>query len=97
MKIFIPLLVLFFLLILTQTCERRIPGQSQLGKLERIEISDVTGIPQEYGILISVTPVIDYPGFVQLWFQDSLGTIRMVRVGFTENKVYNEALVIPRY
>jgi hypothetical protein len=66
------------------------------GKLAKIQLSELTGIPLEYGTLISVTAHAQYEGWAQLWFVDSLQTIRMVRVQFHANQIHDSVLVIPR-
>ena len=92
------LIILLFIsfLLVTGGCQRIVPDEVEMGQLERINIADVSTIPATYGKLVSATSVPSYPNIIQLWFEDSLGTIRMVRVGFQENRVYEEVLIINR-
>ena len=92
-------LTILFLLILmpiffTYSCQR--VSTSTEGKLKSIILSDLKGIPLEYGSLISVTTHASYPGWAQLWFEDDDRTIRLVRIGFGEDRVHEKVLVIPR-
>jgi hypothetical protein len=67
-----------------------------MGKLERVKLSSIDAIPAEFGKLIDITSLSEYPRIMQLWFEDSTGTIRVVRVSMQLNKIYEEALIIPR-
>lgn len=53
-------------------------------------------IPAEYGRLVAVTSVPEYPGWFQLWFEDTTGTIRMARIHVTQNQILRDVEVIPR-
>lgn len=53
-------------------------------------------IPSGYGNLVSVSSAADSPDFVQLWFQDENGTIRMVRYSIRANRFLTVSYVIPR-
>jgi len=59
-------------------------------------LSDLKSIPMEYGTLISVTTMTEYPNWVQMWFQDSQGVIRMVRVQVLANLMHTDVKVITR-
>ena len=93
-------LLFSFLLIFTFTiiisCESKIKELPEPGKLEKIQITDLSGIPLEYGKLINVTTHATYEGWSQLWFEDENNIIRMVRVQFHENRIHEMVLVIPR-
>jgi hypothetical protein len=76
---------------------RRISPASE-GELKRIKVTDLKGIPAEYGSLIAVTTTeAAAPGWAQLWFEDDAKTIRIVRVKYTENRIAEDVIVIPRY
>ena len=78
------------------SCRRISPGLE--GELKRINVSDLRGIPAEFGSLIAVTTTAAAsPGWAQLWFQDDEKTIRMVRVKYTENRIAEDVIIIPRY
>ena len=59
-------------------------------------LSELKGIPAEYGALISVTNLEHYPNWFQLWFQDEEGTIRMVRVQIFSGQMHQDVKVLPR-
>ncbi len=87
----IPLLILIFMI---SSCQR--VSSPLVGELQELKLSNLKGIPLEYGSLISVTTHAAWPGWAQLWFEDDDRTIRVVRVGFLNNKVHETVLVIPR-
>jgi hypothetical protein len=91
--IFILILLFSFLVI---SCESRINERSDLGKLEKLQLKDLSGIPLEYGKLINVTTHASYEGWSQLWFEDENNIIRMVRVQFHINRIHEMVLIIPR-
>jgi hypothetical protein len=70
---------------------QRVNTQPDVAKLV-----DLTSIPTSYGNLISVTSIARYPDWVQLWFQDSEGTIRIVRVMFDDNMMHKDIKTITR-
>jgi hypothetical protein len=91
------LLVLIFLISISigYSCRRISPASE--GELTRVNVSDLKGIPAEFGSLIAVTTTIGTaPGWAQLWFQDDAKTIRMVRIKYTENRIAEDVVVIPR-
>jgi len=68
------------------------------GELKRIDVQDLKGIPAEFGSLIAVTTTEEIaPGWAQLWFQDDEKTIRLAFIKYTENRIAEEVLIIPRY
>ena len=93
-KYFFVLILLFSFIIIS--CESRIKEMPDPGKLEKLQLTDLTGIPLEYGKLINVTTHAAYEGWSQLWFEDENNIIRMVRVQFHMNRIHERVLVIPR-
>lgn len=81
---------LIFLVLIAISCERTTPEVSM------DFVSELSSIPLDYGNLISVTTLPEYPNWMQLWFQDDQGTIRMVRVQFMANLIHNDVKVITR-
>lgn len=59
-------------------------------------VSNLAGLPDAYGELVSVTTAAEYPDWAQLWFVDDEGVIRMVRVQFELEQIHNDVLIIPR-
>ena len=92
------LLIVFITLtiLLIISCRRVYLVTPPPGKLTKIQLKELNGIPLEYGTLISVTTHAQYEGWAQLWFVDSLQTIRMARVQFHANQIHDSVLVIPR-
>lgn len=78
MKRVIPLLlVVLMALVWLAACEKVAdPATDSASELTQ----PLTSIPTEYGELEAVTVMPEYPGWFQLWFQDSAGTIRQVRI-----------------
>ncbi len=53
-------------------------------------------IPAQWGNLISVSSVAEYPTQVQLWFQDDKGLVRMVTYSIRSNMFGNEFVLFHR-
>jgi hypothetical protein len=92
-------LVIFALVILIISsvgffCERTVPDRVNL---ENIQLSNLKGIPLEYGSLISVTNITEYQGWVLLWFESEDKTIRLVGLDYKNNRVGETVTIIPRY
>jgi len=93
-KIF-TILILVFLSI--SNCKKmESPTLVPEGQLVKVTLTDITGISDSYGKLIAVTTHAEYKDWAQLWFEDSLQTIRMVRIQFISNQIHNQVLEIPR-
>jgi len=91
-KAALPVLLTLMAATLFLSCERLAqPADSTAEIATKLE-----SIPVEYGELEAVTSVPEYPGWFQLWFQDSTGTIRMVRIQTQQNLIHNQIEVIPR-
>jgi len=92
--------IIFLLLIFTSVflfCERIPPNNSfEAGELQKIKLTELNGIPGEFGPLFAVTAHGAYPDWAQLWFVDDQGTIRMVRVNFHEYRINEVTISIPR-
>jgi hypothetical protein len=96
MKTLCILIALVFLVITTASCERTdqpIPGA---GELDNLELTDLSGIPGEYGELVGITTHAAYKGWAQLWFEDEDKTIRVVRIESIANRMHHDVIVIPR-
>jgi hypothetical protein len=66
------------------------------GTLEMQELPSDGSIPLEYGNLISVSSLDQYPTMVQLWFQDEQGDLRMVQYSFRYNHFKKLSYLISR-
>jgi len=93
-KNFFVLMLLFSFAFIS--CESRKVEWPEQGKLEKIQLTDLSGIPLSYGKLLNVTTQADVGGWYQLWFEDENNIIRVVRVGLPGNRIHPQVLVIPR-
>ena len=84
-----PLLCLPLLLLLV-SCERLNTGAVQ------VQTVKLHSIPAKYGQLKAVTQTDGYAGWGHLWFEDSAGTITLVRVDWERREMVEEPLVITR-
>lgn len=66
------------------------------GKESSEMVSELKGIPAEYGKLVAVTTTTAYPLWAQLWFEDEQHTIRMVRVHWMHGVKHDKVITIPR-
>ena len=94
-RIFLILLFIFSCF-LTFSCQR-ISSSDSTGELQTVELTNVTGIPVDYGSLKAVTVPHDRSRWANLWFEDKNSNIRMVRVGIPDNRVHEKVTLIPRY
>ncbi len=90
---FLPVILILITGVFCKKLERPTPPPGQLSK---VQLDVLTAIPMDYGKLTAVTAHAQYEGWAQLWFVDSLQTIRMVRVQFHTNRIHEQVLVIPR-
>jgi len=86
------LFIIILLLLVSLQC-KKIDSGSEEQFSSAIALNE---IPAEYGKLIAVTTVDQYPHWAQLWFEDEQNTIRMVRVQWTQKLMHQEVLTIPR-
>ena len=92
----ICLLVLVFLFPIiscTRLDEAPPKGTVSLG-IEKLPVLD--SIPLEWGKLVSVSTTPIYDGYVQLWFQDENGKVRMVPFDIRNNRLVGIGVVVPR-
>lgn len=73
-------------------------GQPRAGEqvLATQDLKEADSIPLAWGKMISVSSVPGAQNWVQLWFQDDEGTIRMVPYNVTDNLLSSQARIIPR-
>jgi hypothetical protein len=93
--------IFFLCLIFAALCQSCEPTgtlpEKQSGSLKEEVMKNLNEIPKEFGDLTAVTTHASYEGWSQLWFIDEQQTIRMVRVQFHENRIYEKVLIIPRH
>ena len=73
--------------------EEQPPGE---GDIVLEELPHTDSIPLSWGKLISVSSALNIPNWVQLWFQDEEGNIRMVPYSVSENRLATQARLIRR-
>jgi hypothetical protein len=69
------------------------PGEQ---KLVLQELTQADSIPAKWGKLVSVSSVASEERWVQLWFQDDEGNIRLVPYNVSDNYLSNQARMIRR-
>jgi hypothetical protein len=90
-KLFIVVVLTLISISIVLSCQRVV----KWGELKTDELSNLEGIPLEYGSLISATTLNFNTSL--LWFEDDDGTVRAVRIGVNDNSVAKKVLVISRY
>jgi hypothetical protein len=85
-------LLTFLTVALFLSCERIASPADSVTEMT----SKLDSIPAAYGDLEAVTAVPEYPGWYQLWFEDSTGTIHMVRIQINQKLIHKNIEVIPR-
>jgi hypothetical protein len=86
------ILVTIALLVFALSCERTKPDVG----IDSDAFAELQNIPIEYGDLVAVTSMAEYPNWVQLWFQDGDGVIRMVRIQFISDLMLKDVKIIAR-
>lgn len=89
-KLILLALVIFAVVFFAVSCERTTQEPTIKG------IIAIESVPMDYGALVSVTTDSHYPGWSQLWFADTSGTIRMVRINWMEKTMLEDVMTIPR-
>ena len=95
-SLFVLLMIVLTAFILVSCSRVQDIGETAKGELKEVKLEKLDGIPAEYGALVGVTANPQYHRYAQLWFQDDNGTIRVVSVGFFDQKVVENVTVIPR-
>jgi len=93
-KLLILLLALSLCSISFVSCSR--VQEPAKGELKVLKLKKLNAIPTEYGSLVGVTANPEFSGWAQLWFEDDGGIIRVVSVGFDDQKIREDVTVIPR-
>ncbi len=90
-------LILVILIFLSLSCTKiEQPAARGRGDLVFKALPSPDSIPLEYGNLVSVSSVAGYQYWVQLWFQDENGILRMVRYRIKGNNFAKNFHLIPR-
>jgi hypothetical protein len=93
-KMLLMSLALFLIVSSLLSCTRT-QGTTQ-GELAIEKLKSLNAIPIEYGSLVGVTANPEFSRWAQLWFEDEDHTIRVVSVGFFDQKIREEVTMIPR-
>jgi hypothetical protein len=85
-------------LILGATSCQPLPTKPTLarGPLQLEDIQYTDAIPLDYGTLVGVTSLPDYPYTAGLWFEKADKTIVFVKVNVSLGKIEKTALLLPR-
>lgn len=86
--------ILFLVIVLMIFCFISCEKTNKVAEFEGMKELDM--IPSSYGTLVSVTTADQFPGWSQLWFSDSTGVVRMVRVNWEKNKMLEKVITILR-
>jgi hypothetical protein len=89
-------LVMSAILIFSVSCTRLGEPGSGEQKLVLQELTQTNSIPAKWGKLVSVSSVPDIEKWVQLWFQDDEGNIRVVPYNVSDNYLSIQARMIRR-
>ena len=85
------------LILLTLSCAKLPEAPTiEKGDLIKESVPHVDSIPFEWGPLVSVSSVPQFPTWVQLWCQDKEGNIRMLPYNIRTNKFWNEFTLVKR-
>ncbi|MDX9856575.1 MAG: hypothetical protein RBT76_02170 [candidate division Zixibacteria bacterium] len=89
-RVLLPPAVLLLVLFAAASCERT------TSETPEETFPTMATIPAEFGDLEAVTTTETYPRWAQLWFQDSLGTVRVVRVQFVDGLIHQSVKTFNR-
>jgi len=87
---FLMPLIIVGLILFAFSCER-MAVKEDVGRVVELKY-----IPLDYGELEAVTTDATYPDWAQLWFSDSSGVIRMVRVNWNHKTALEDIVIIGR-
>jgi hypothetical protein len=92
------LLLSVLALVLGATSCQQLPPQPPMAKglLQTENIAYTDAIPLDYGTLVGVTALPDYPYTAALWFEKADKTIVLVKVNVALGKIEKTALLLPR-
>jgi len=95
-RVTLCLLVAFFVLI-NFSCTKLTEEKPVIeGEITVEELPYKDSIPANWGKLISVSSSPDVSRWVQLWFEDESGNIRMVAYNIIQNRMASQARVFRR-
>lgn len=71
------------------------PTKTQ-GAVVMVQMADKDAVPTGWGEAFAVSSEPSNPGWLQLWFRDTDGTVRMAAYNIRTNTLSREALIIQR-
>lgn len=78
------------------SCTKIEPQRPEEGSFAIEKLPAANSIPSNWGKLISVSNEPDFPNWVQLWFEDKDGNVRMVAYTIGTNRLEGTVVLIPR-
>ena len=78
------------------SCTKIKPQRPEEGSFTLEQLGKLDSIPSTWGKLVAVSNEPDFPNWVQLWFQEEDGKIRMVAYMIGTNQLADTAVLIPR-
>lgn len=87
------LLLLAVLALLAASCTKLSTPTALGGGIPVEVLGAKSTVPAEWGSLISVSGVAEYPDLVQLWFQDRDGTVRYAVVSLRRHQLLNAHVI----
>jgi len=87
----------FLIVLLSLSCAKLPETPSTLTGGTKMEVLPLENtIPQQWGDLIAVSSVNQYPGWVQLWFKDKEGNVYMIPYNIETNKFHTNYRYLKR-
>ena len=87
------ILVLVIGALLTASCAKMSAPTATPGGIPTEVLTARDTVPLEWGSLVSVSSVAEYPDLVQLWFEDREGTIRYVVMSLRTHELRNAHVI----
>ncbi len=95
-RVTLCLIVTFFVFINLSCAKLAEENPAKVGEITVEELPYKDSIPASWGKLISVSRSPDVSRWVQLWFEDESGNIRMVAYNIVQNRMASQARLFLR-
>jgi len=90
-------MVMVVLVFLSSSCAKLPDGTTEAqGMMAREDLPELDSIPLAWGKLVSVSNERAFENWVQLWFEDEAGTLRVVPYSVQNERFAGHAVVIRR-
>lgn len=90
----VAIVLVLFTISCTRLSEESIAIEGE--QMAKVKMAHLDSIPSKWGNLISVSSVPEYTTYVQLWFQDEDGNVRMVPYSIKRNQMISHFRLIHR-